>query len=230
MAEICLIGATERERNVIDKGEAILFGFSPFNPFYNPRSMTRLLEWGAEHFDNVHVLLAGQEAAFRFIAAGHPPRDSVRRTIRIVNDIRCVARRTLASVGYENPDQNLHVWTRFAGNNRYRQVRAAAEHAYATVPEMRTVIRSMAESALAGNVSGTPTEGQIDANVCYVFAEAPLAVDAPGVLGYSSTVMAYHRPVPLYELALTGIAPELTPSPGHAVGLLTTREKEEALS
>ncbi|WP_405166501.1 tRNA-dependent cyclodipeptide synthase [Nocardia sp. NBC_01499] len=218
---VVLHGPTAHERAVIDAGEAIMLGVSPFNSFYRPATIESLVGWAAARFCHVYVLLPGMEASQRFIAAGMAPRQAVRKIITAVHQQRCAARGALLRAGRSDPDRYVLVWSRFAGNPRYRALRGHVEDAYYTVPPVQVLIRSMVTSVLTQTHGTAPSAAAIDMNVPYVFAEAPLLIDAPGVLGHQNVVFTYHQPVPLHDLFATGIVADLLPGAGHAVAQLT---------
>ncbi|KAA8885658.1 tRNA-dependent cyclodipeptide synthase [Nocardia colli] len=221
LARVVLSTPTARTRTVFDAGEAVMLGASPFNSFYRPATVETLVDWAAPRFEHVYVLLPGAEAAQRFIVAGMAPRQAVRKTIVAVHQRRRAARAALLRAGCADPDRYVLVWSRLAGNARYRTLREQVEHAYGTVPLVRDLIRSMVTTVLSHTAGAPLSPAAIDRNVAYVFAEAPLLVDAPGVLGHQHVLFAYHRPVPLHDLFTTGLVPGLRPVPGQAVAQLS---------
>src|SRR5438105_1103608 len=55
---------TEDCRRVLEFGECILVGLSPYNSFFRPAAVETLVGWAAARFDRVEVLLPGFEAAY----------------------------------------------------------------------------------------------------------------------------------------------------------------------
>ncbi|MEU9708439.1 tRNA-dependent cyclodipeptide synthase [Streptomyces sp. NPDC047967] len=211
-------------RKVVEAGEAIVLGVSPFNGFYRPSTVESLVDWSAERFRHVYVLLAGPEAAQRFVSRGLPPRRAVNKVKTAVHQQRRAACRALLAAGCSDPNAYALVWSRLAVSPRYRELRAAAAHAYDTVPSVRDTVRSMVSEAVAPTPGALPPPEAIEANAPYVLAETPILVDAPRILGHEYAVFAYHKPMPLHELLATGVVPELTPRPGQACARLTLRE------
>ncbi|MFD7537583.1 hypothetical protein [Streptomyces sp. NPDC059819] len=71
------------------------------------------------------------------------------------------------------------VWTRLAASPRYQSLRLSATDAYAAVPPVRDMIRSMVSDAAAPGADKPPPSEAIEANAPYVLAETPILVDAP---------------------------------------------------
>ncbi|MGX1773786.1 tRNA-dependent cyclodipeptide synthase [Nocardia brasiliensis] len=213
---VALTARSAHDRAIIDAGEAIMIGVSPFNSFYRPSTVKTVVEWAIPRFHHVYVLLPGVEAAQRFIVTGMPPRRAVRKVIAAVQDQRSAARTAMINAHYPDPDQHILVWSRMAGNPRYRALRAQIEQAYHCEPAVQTTITEMVTAVLARTPGARPEAAAVAANVPYVLAETPFVVDAPGILGHRTTVFTYHQPIPLYDLLATEIVAELTPSTGLA--------------
>ncbi|MGX1778594.1 tRNA-dependent cyclodipeptide synthase [Nocardia brasiliensis] len=221
LERIVVHAPTARTQTVIDTAEAVMLGASPFNSFYRPATVEALVDWAVPRFRHVYVLLPGPEAAQRFIVAGMEPRQAVCKTIAAVHQRRRAAHTALIRAGCSDPDRYVLVWSRLAGNARYRILRAHVEDAYRTVPRVQDLIRSMVTTVLTHTAGAPLSQSAIERNLPYVFAEAPLLIDAPGVLGHQHVLFAYHQPVPLHDLLSTGLVPALTPVPGQAVAQLT---------
>jgi tRNA-dependent cyclodipeptide synthase len=203
-------------RRVLEFGECILVGLSPYNSFYRPAAVEALVTWAAARFDRVEVLLPGYEAAYAAIAAGRAPRDAVRSALRAVQQLRVPARRALTAAGRADPDALVHTWTRLVTRPRYRELRAAAEHAYRTSPELRALCDETSRDGLVSALGREPTADEVAGNLGYVLAEVPFFVDVPGILGVQTAVFVYNRPSSLVEALFAGVVPELTPARGHA--------------
>jgi tRNA-dependent cyclodipeptide synthase len=203
-------------RRVLEFGECILVGLSPYNSFFRPAAVETLVTWAAARFDRLEVLLPGYEAAYAAIAAGRAPRDAVRSARRAVQQLRTPARRALAAAGRPYPDALVHTWTRLVTRPRYRELRAVAEHAYRTSPELRALCDETSREGLVSALGREPTPDEVARNLGYVLAEVPFFVDVPGIIGAQTAVFVYNRPSPLVEALFAGVVPELTPARGHA--------------
>ncbi|MFE7454150.1 tRNA-dependent cyclodipeptide synthase [Streptomyces griseus] len=200
----------------------VVLGLSPFNSFYSTQTVTDLCRSAAVSFSDVHVVLPGApESALRYISAGKSPRHAVQRSKRVIHNMRNVARRTLADCGVPDTQSRVHVMTRFVSHPRYQRSRALVETAYRTQPPMREAVHAMTRTALATSTDSEPTPAQIEVNTRYIFAEAPLLLDAAGMLARPSALFVYHRRVPLYDVVAAGEVPGLTVGAGHALSVLT---------
>ncbi|MEU7320320.1 tRNA-dependent cyclodipeptide synthase [Streptomyces griseoviridis] len=215
-------GLDLRSPRLAERYGTLVLGLSPFNSFYSTQTVSDLCESAAASFSDVHVVLPGApESALRYISAGKAPRQAVQRSKRVIHNMRNVARRTLADCGMPDTDSRVHVMTRFASHPRYQRSRARVESAYRTQPPMREAVHAMTRTALATSLDSEPTQAQIETNARYIFAEAPLLLDAAGLLARPSTLFVYHRRVPLYDVVAAGRVPGLTVGAGHTLSVLT---------
>ncbi len=205
----------------IERGESVMWGVSPFNSFYSSATIRCLIHWSVPRFDRVYVLLAGPEAARRFISAGMAPRKAVAKVMTQVHQQRRAAQRAIRTAGYAHSDRDVIVWSRLAGNARYLELRSLIRQAYETEPNVREVVRATTELALAAAAGGRSAAEVVDANVDYVFAETPVVLDAAAMLSHDHTVFAYHRRFPLFDYLATGAVPALAPGPGQVYAQLT---------
>ncbi|MYT82326.1 tRNA-dependent cyclodipeptide synthase [Streptomyces sp. SID8364] len=205
----------------------LVLGLSPFNSFYSTQTVADLCQSAARSFSDVHVVLPGApESALRYISAGKAPRHAVQRSKRVIHNMRNVARRTLADCGVPDTDARVHVMTRFASHPGYQKSRARIERAYRTEPPMREAVHAMTRTALATSLDSEPTPAQIERNTRYIFAEAPLLLDAAGMLARPSTLFVYHRRVPIYDVVASGQVPGLTVGAGHTLSVLTDERND----
>ncbi|WP_079198914.1 tRNA-dependent cyclodipeptide synthase [Streptomyces sp. CB02115] len=220
-------GLDLHSRELAERYGTMVLGLSPFNSFYSTQTVTALCQSAATSFSDVHVVLPGApESALRYITAGKEPRHAVQRSKRVIHNMRNVARRTLADCGVSDTDARVHVMTRFASHPRYQKSRARIESAYRTQAPMREAVHAMTRTALATSSDSDPTPAQIELNTRYIFAEAPLLLDAAGMLARPSTLFVYHRRVPLYDVVAAGQVPGLTVGAGHALSVLTDERND----
>lgn len=222
---VSFTGYTAHDQHALDTAETVLLAVSPFNGFYSSANLTTVVTGAVQRFRRVFVALTGPESALRFIAAGTPPRTAVRRVISAVHKQRQVASATLARAGDPDPEQHVLVWTRFASQARYRTLRRRIAEAYHTVAQVHAVIDDMVRDVLPGDLGSQPPACVIEANAAYVFAEAPLLIDSPSLLGCEQVVFAYHRPMPLVELLTQNVVADLTPVAGQTFARVSTPER-----
>ncbi|MEV8289697.1 tRNA-dependent cyclodipeptide synthase [Streptomyces niveus] len=213
---------------LVERGENVLLGLSPWNGYYKPRTIEALIDWASTHFKTVDVFLPGYEAALTLTAAGLPALKAVHRTRRAVGQLRAPARRGLEKAGVADPLRHLHTWTQLANRPAYTAGRARAERAYRTDPAVRRACRATAHGAVRHASGIEPTEEQIDLAVSYAIAELPLIVDGPAVFGTDTSVFVYHRPMDLIEPLLTGEAAGLHPALGQGYAIVTPVEERRA--
>ncbi|RGD57313.1 tRNA-dependent cyclodipeptide synthase [Kitasatospora xanthocidica] len=204
----------EQSREILDTGEAAVFGLSPFNGFYRPATVETLLAWAAGRFRHVEAVLPGYETAFGLIACGRAPREAAQSATRAVRRMRAAARRALHASG-PNPHDRVNSWTRLINRKRYRELRAQIEDAFRSDGRLRELCREASRGYLMTVLGGEPTPAQIELNLGYVLAELPLVLDLPGITGTRTALLLYNRPWPLQLALWNGEVPALAPAPGH---------------
>ncbi|MEU6313124.1 tRNA-dependent cyclodipeptide synthase [Streptomyces sp. NPDC047014] len=218
---MCGIMLETAEGSSIERGEALAWGISPFNSFYSAATIRRLMRWSLPRFDRVYVLLAGPEAASRFICSGVTPHRAVDKVMTQVHYQRRAAQRAIRDAGYPHAARDVIVWTRLYAAPRYQELRALMRDAYDTHTNVRELARSTIAQVLASPTGDPPPRAHIDANVDYVLAEMPFVLDAAALLGHRRAVFAYHRRFPLFDYLATGAVPALRPGAGQTYAQLT---------
>ncbi|MFE4973649.1 tRNA-dependent cyclodipeptide synthase [Kitasatospora sp. NPDC056651] len=204
----------EHSREILDTGEAAVFGLSPFNGFYRPATVGTLLAWAAGRFRHVEAVLPGYETAFGLIAGGREPREAAQTATRVVRRMRATARRALDASG-PNPHARVNSWTRLTTRRRYRELRAEVDGVFRSDSRLRELCREASRGYLRTVLGGEPTPAQTELNLGYVLAELPLVLDLPGIVGTRTAVLLYNRPWPLQLALWNGEVPALAPAPGH---------------
>ncbi|MEW2033528.1 tRNA-dependent cyclodipeptide synthase [Streptomyces roseifaciens] len=204
--------------------EHALIGLSPWNGYFTARRVESLVEWAAGTFRTVDVFVPSYEAAYTLIAAGVEPSVAVGRARRAVKKLRGPAQRALLRAGCG--EGRVHTGTSLAALPRYRQLRRTAERMYHHDPGVRAACRAVARAAVAGALGvrdrgpSQPvpdpdlSEGALDTAARYAWAELPVMLDSPGIFGVGSSVLVYHRRIPLIESLLED-GSALSPSPGQ---------------
>ncbi|MEH6373369.1 tRNA-dependent cyclodipeptide synthase [Streptomyces sp. KLMMK] len=221
---------TERCGRHLMAAEHALIGLSPWNGYFTARRVESLVEWAAGTFRTVDVFIPSYEAAYTLIAAGVEPSVAVGRARRAVKKLRGPAQRALARAGCG--EGRVHTGTSLAALPRYRQLRRTAEHMYRHDPGVRAACRAVARAAVAGALgvrergSSRPapdpglSEEALDTAARYAWAELPVMLDSPGIFGVGSSVLVYHRRIPLIESLLED-GSALSPAPGQGFVVVT---------
>ncbi|MFH8789248.1 tRNA-dependent cyclodipeptide synthase [Streptomyces roseoverticillatus] len=217
--------------------EHALIGLSPWNGYFTARRVESLVEWAAGTFRAVDVIIPSYEAAYTLIAAGVEPSVAVGRARRAVKKLRRPAQRALLRAGCG--EGRIHTGTSLAAVPRYLQLRRTAERTYHRDPGIRAACLDVARAAVAGvqgRIMAQPqsverpelseerprmsvarpqlSEERLDIAVRYAWSELPFMLDSPGIFGTASSVLVYHRRIPLIEPLLRDDA-ALRPAPGQ---------------
>jgi tRNA-dependent cyclodipeptide synthase len=218
---ITVVPLTDRCSEIVEQGEHVVVGLSPFNSYYKAHTIESLIGWAVNTFASVDVLLPGYQATYTMIAAGLEPRAAARRTRRVIGRLGAPALRVLRSEGVTEPERRVQTWTQMAGRARYRAVHRRARDAYREHPQLQELCRQLSAAALsAAGAQNTPQE-DIARMTDYVIAELPFFVDSPGIYGTASSVFAYHRSMDTVDLLFTRSVPMLCPVAGQAYATVT---------
>jgi cyclo(L-leucyl-L-leucyl) synthase len=201
-------------RRLLERGNHVLIGVSPFNTQFNELYLTRLFVWAATTFDRLTVVLPGErEAALTLEAAGTPAGRAARRTRRELNRVTVLIHSALEAAQVAHDGDTLVRLSDFATDPAYRGMVEAAEAAYRDSPIFRAACREMSALVVRGRQRAMSAEGaaptleQIELATRYVFAEIPIYINTPALLNLPSSVLAYHRPWPIGALLFSGTLP-----------------------
>ncbi|MFE0047707.1 tRNA-dependent cyclodipeptide synthase [Streptomyces albireticuli] len=210
---------------LLERGEHVLLGLSPWNGYYRPRTVEALARWASARFTTVDFIVPGDEVALTLTAAGWPRERAARRAHRAVKRLRNPAVRALAHCGTDAPERHVRTWTELAADARYGVLRDEVEHAYRTDPAVRRACRRTAALAVQHAAGGqAPLREQIDHAVGYALAELPVVLDSPALFHVGTSVFVYHRPMDLLAPLLTGEAASLRPAPGQGYCVVTAQQ------
>lgn len=216
---------------LMERGEHVLLGISPWNSYYKPCVVEALVEWAAARFETVDVLVPGEEIVLTLTAAGWERDRAVRRAHRTLKRLRNPARRALARVGVDAPDRHVRSWTELAADPRYRLLRAEVDHAYGTDRAVRRACRRTAFSAVLHAGEGrAPLPEQVDEAVGYALAELPVVMDSPALFNVDTSVFVYHRDMDLLAPFLTDEPVSLRPAPGQGYCVVTAQPMPPAVT
>jgi cyclo(L-tyrosyl-L-tyrosyl) synthase len=212
---------SERDRRLLDRREHVLVGLSPFNGYYTPHLIRRLLTWCHARFERVDALIPGYEAAHTLTSAGLEPREAVHRARRAVSQLRNPAVGALRDCGAAEPGGSVHTWTTLANRPAYARLHEQVRRDYAHDPVIRFACRETARAAVRTHMAEEPSERQVDGAVSYPLAELPLLLDSPAIFGVGSSVFVYHRELGPFTPVFEGRSHCARPSPGQGYAVLT---------
>ncbi|MFB6940789.1 tRNA-dependent cyclodipeptide synthase [Streptomyces sp. NPDC060286] len=221
---------TPDSKTLVDQGEHVLVGLSPWNAYYKPKTVEALVEWACTHFKKADFVIPGYEAVYTLTAAGYSAPDAVHRTRRAVKQLRNPARRALLRRGAADPDHSVYTWTAFINRPAYIAARQRAEEAYRDDEEVRRACRVTAAGAIRHATGGVePSEEQIDRAVGYAIAELPLVVEGPAVFETATSVCVYHRQMDLLQPFIDGKTSTFHSAPGQGYAIVRRNDTEGQL-
>ncbi|MEE1752792.1 tRNA-dependent cyclodipeptide synthase [Streptomyces sp. SP18CS02] len=212
---------SERDRRLLDRREHVLIGLSPFNGYYKPPLIRRLLAWCHTRFEHLDVFVPGYEAAHTLTSAGLEPREAVHRARRATNQLRNAALGALRDCGVAEAHSHVHTWTTLANRPAYARLHERVRRDYAHDPVIRFACRETARAAVRTHTSEEPSERQIDGAVSYPLAELPLLLDSPAIFDVDSSVFVYHREMEPFTPLILGRSGSVRPSDGQGFAVLT---------
>lgn len=188
------------------------------NGFFSRGAVTALLGWGLSVFGRVDVLVPGAgELAGTLVARGWDPVRASAKARAAAGNTRNRVGRALSDLGVGAGDVTVFSWDDLAGNVGYERLRGEVESLY-------TGDRQFGEEcmlAVAAVVGGAEADrSRREAALPFLFAELPLVLDTPAILGVGSSLFCYPRPMPMVDRLYAGTLP-VAPSPRQ--GFLVTR-------
>ncbi|HZD15969.1 MAG TPA: tRNA-dependent cyclodipeptide synthase [Pseudonocardiaceae bacterium] len=202
---------TDDSARIADKREHALIGLSPWNGYFSTRMVRALIEWAAQNFDTIDVVIPSYESAYTLIAAGTKPQHAVRQARRAVKKLRSPALRALREV--DLGESHLHTTTTLTVRPRYVDLRRKASDGYRNDPALRGACRHLARTAVLHAGGDEPSTPQLDTAARYAIAELPLFTDSPGIFDVESSVVIYHQHIELADPLLAGDTTALTMAP-----------------
>lgn len=189
-------------REIYKKKNHILLGISPFNSRFSQDYIHQLIDWSSENFENVSILLAGDEAKNLLEAIGTPTTKAKRK---VRKEVRRHFRFSEEALKKNNRDINIHTFSDFKDNIIYNDVYETAKYYFENNKSFQNSCISMSREALYSRVKSSNmesieiTDTMLLHAVKYVLAELPLFLSGASILGYKESVLAYHRPWKLGE-------------------------------
>lgn len=180
----------------------ILLGISPFNSKFSQDYIHQLIDWSSENFENVSILLAGDEAKNLLEAIGTPTTKAKRK---VRKEVRRHFRFSEEALKKNNKDINIHTFSDFKDNLIYNDVYQTAKYYFENDRNFRDSCIAMSHDALYSRANSSNmenieiTDTMLLHAVKYVLAELPLFLSGASILGYKESVLAYHRPWELGE-------------------------------
>ncbi len=211
---------TEQGRLLLQRREHALVGLSPFNGYYKPRQIRRLLTWCHQVFARVDVFAPGYEAAHTLTSAGLEPREAVHRARRATSQLRNAALGALRGCGVADAEDRVHTWTMLANRPAYARLHDQVRRDYHHDPVIRTACRETARAALRTHSPHDPSERQIDGAVSYPLAEIPLLLDSPAIFRVDSSVFVYHREMTSFTPLILGRSASVRPNERQGYAML----------
>jgi tRNA-dependent cyclodipeptide synthase len=217
--------ATANCQRILDRGEHVLIGVSPFNTRFTKPYLARLFSWAKVVFDDFNVLIPGErQAALMLEAGGTPAPKSVRKSRKELNRVVRLINTALDAARVSPATDAIIRISDFSDHPTYRQMAAAAEATYYDHPCFRAACQEMSGLAVHGRQRAVDsecaalTDQQIALASSYIFAEIPFFTNTPALLGKPGSLLAYHRPWPIGELLFSGELPiRVDPRQGYVV-------------
>ncbi|MGI5473086.1 tRNA-dependent cyclodipeptide synthase [Streptomyces sp. CA-132043] len=205
-----------------DEGAHAVIGVSPGNSYFSHQRVIDLASWGLRHFDQVDLIYTDLHVADMYEALGYGPVEARRKAVK---NLRGVRAKVDAAGAATDPDG-----TRLRGRPlsalldlpTYQQLRTGIDGLLTSDPEFRSACFRLADAFLHSRTldGQAATDGQREACLAYICAEAPLFLDTPAILGVQSSLNCYHQLLPMAEL-LYARGPGLRASRNQGHGIVT---------
>jgi cyclo(L-tyrosyl-L-tyrosyl) synthase len=224
---------TENCEKVFATAQHITVGISPFNSYFSLARIHQILEWALAHFAYVDVFLPGTEAQNNLIACGYSETDARRSATKAINKMRNRAVSALLALGVGDAHAHgmVHSLSDLCGEPAYESRREQAYTAFERDPNFRAGCEQMAHGVLKGRLDGDVEADarQLSLMIPYLFAELPVLIDSPAVLGVPASVTCYHSIIPIVRPMFEGKF-DLVPSKEQGYLVLATPEARSTQS
>ncbi|MEG8281248.1 tRNA-dependent cyclodipeptide synthase [Streptomyces sp. AHA2] len=187
---------TDQCSRVYERREHALFGMSPCNSYFSKDRIRRMLQWGLQEFESVHVFLPDYATRFTFLALGYEQRAAEKKARTETNALRNRIKRALRSLGVVDTDALIIDWNRIREEPAYLTLLARAEETFETDTAFRRACLDASREVikhqrLRGRM---PEEARLRIAVRYVLLKMPTFLDTAAIIGARSSVRCYHRP------------------------------------
>ncbi|GII97218.1 tRNA-dependent cyclodipeptide synthase [Sinosporangium siamense] len=202
---------------IYTRREHVLIGVSALNGYFSQQVVTGLLRWAVRTFGKVGVLVPGPaELAGTLVAKGCEPGRAPAKARAAAGNTRNRVGRALAVLGVAPGEVPVLSWGDLAGDAAYLALRARVESLYTSDAGFREHC-VCAVGAVVGEAG--LERWRREAALPFLFAELPLVVDSPSILGVGSSLFCYPRVMPLVDQLYSGVLP-ISPAPEQ--GFLVT--------
>jgi cyclo(L-leucyl-L-leucyl) synthase len=206
--------ATPNCAAILARRSHLLVGISPFNSRFSDDYVHRLLRWALQSFENVDVLLAGEEASLLLEAIGTPVGKAARKARKAIDRNRRSVHTALDSIATPQSRRvSVHTFSDHRHTATHQSLRSAIDSAYRFHEGFRSACLEMSRAAITGRAHGIGlkllgvTDAMCEVAVRYVLAELPYFLSGASLIGVEETLLAYHRPWPLGREILAGEYP-----------------------
>jgi cyclo(L-tyrosyl-L-tyrosyl) synthase len=201
-------------RRVFARGEHALIGVSTGNSYFNQQRLARLLRWAQRHFAEVDVLYTDLHLDTMYMASGSSREHASSRANRALKDVRRRIRRAVESASPAAGNVRVHALSQCTQLPGYREVEHRLDLEHATDPRIRRACEEHVRRVIGAQPD--PDGARLRAGLAYLFAELPLLLSTPKVLGVPSSVCCYHDLLPILS-RLRGVTSCFHPEQGHVI-------------
>lgn len=210
--------------------EHICFGISPFNSYFSESRIESLAEWGSQHFRSMHFFVPDGPTFYTLEALGYEPEKAAWKARRQCQYLHNKITKALTRVGFfsEEIAKMILNWEALEENPRFQSLTEQVSKDFDSDEIFRSECLNASSWVLEGRVPpGTEvSEAQKLHAVKYLLAEIPLFLDTAGIVGFSSSVFAYHQCIPFIEQLIAG---KYAPKRNERQGFLVVHPATEVL-
>jgi cyclo(L-tyrosyl-L-tyrosyl) synthase len=212
---------------VVERGEHVCFGISPFNSYFSTERIRVLAAWGLARFERVDFFVPDAPSAFTFEALGYAPEKAAWKARRQGQYTRNRIATALGSLGVAEDGARVLGWAELESNAAFGRLHEDGLRRYAEDAEFRAACREASGWVLAGKLPAgkRPDAEQVERAVRYFLAELPLFLDTPSIVDAGISVFCYHQPPDVLRRLYAG---ELgrRPAAGQGFAVVTPAGRE----
>lgn len=193
---------TDRSRQIYAQHHHVLIGISPANSYFSRERITRITQWAAKEFYELHLVTLEEPFSWSLRAVGYPDGIAQRKANKEFRLMRGRAFAALGDARIADPESHFLTWRDLMANASYRQTRDSLYELFHNDDIFRTslldcVRNYLSHQELFGELS---LADRCSLGVHYLLDELPLFIHSPEILQVQSSLYYYHILTELDEL------------------------------
>lgn len=173
----------------------VLLGISPFNSYYNETTITLLMNWALETFEQINIFIPDNLPLYNFLALGYEREKAVKKAEKQARYLKNKILRAGKALGlHEDHIYSLIIdMDVLQSNTTFTEKKALCYELFENEYIFREECLSATQWILNGYQNSSEHIADRQIAVRYLREEMPLFLDTPSILKKSSSLFCYHQ-------------------------------------